>query len=58
MFICLLLQITEYSEENHMTSGILATSCGPSFFPNLPPSNANASVKFLTDNCDDLFSTD
>ena len=41
-----------------MTSGILATSYGPSFFPNLPPSNANALVKFLTDNCDDLFSTD
>lgn len=51
----LLKKITEYSEINHMSSGILATSCGPSFFPRLPPSNANAVIKFLTDFCDELF---
>ena len=38
-----------------MTSGTLATSCGPSFFPRLPPSNANAVIKFLIDFCDELF---
>lgn len=53
-FQCL-LQITSYSDLNHMTSGTLATSCGPSFFPNIAPSNANALIKFLSDHCDEIF---
>lgn len=49
------LQISQNSDVNHMTSGTLATSCGPSFFPRLPPSSANAVLKFMTDNCDKIF---
>ncbi|XP_011410242.1 PREDICTED: pollen-specific leucine-rich repeat extensin-like protein 1 [Amphimedon queenslandica] len=49
-------KIAENSEDNHMTSGILATSCGPSFFPNTTPSNANGLIKFVTDHCDQIFS--
>ena len=48
-------QISSYSDINHMTSGTLATSCGPSIFPYLPPSNANAIVKFLIDHCNEIF---
>ena len=38
-----------------MTSGTLATSCGPSFLPTLPASNANSVIKFLIDNCSEIF---
>ena len=40
---------------NQMTSGSLATSCGPSLFPYLPPSNANALLKSLIDHCSEIF---
>jgi hypothetical protein len=48
-------KIREYSDDNQMSSGVLATSCGPSFFPNMPPSGANALIKFLSDKCDIAF---
>lgn len=50
------LQVAEYSEWNKMTSGTLATSCGQSFFPYLPPSPANTLLKFMIDHCETLFS--
>jgi len=34
----------------------LATSCGPSIFPYIPPSNANAVLKFLVDHHSEIFS--
>lgn len=50
-----LKKVVEFSEMNQMTSGSLATSCGPSLFPYLPPSNANALLKFLIDHCSEIF---
>jgi hypothetical protein len=51
----LLSKVVEFSEWNKMTSGTLATSCGPSFFPYLPPSPANTLLKFMIDHCTTLF---
>lgn len=51
----LVQQVSQYSDINLMTSGTLATSCGPSFLPNLPASNANSIIKFLIDNCRHIF---
>ena len=52
-----IFQITTHSDVNYMTSGIIATSCGPSLFPYLPPSNANQMTKFLIDNHTTIFKT-
>ncbi len=54
----LVFQITAHSDVNHMTSGVIATSCGPSLFPYLPPSNANQMTKFLIDFHTTIFKTD
>lgn len=49
------MQISSHSSKNFMSSGILATSCGPSLFPYLPPSNSNQLTKFLIDNFNTIF---
>ena len=48
-------QVVAHSDVNRMTAGTLATSCGPSIFPYLPPSNSNQLLKFLIDNCAAVF---
>ena len=50
--------MTAHSSTNMMTVGTLATSCGPSMFPYLPPSSAVQITSFLVGNCHRIFHPD